>query len=166
MPRIVLGISVLALLAAVTAGITSATPDRTVRATGDFSFVPNVKIEANLRWSPGPLTVKRGDTVTWVSDDPNELHTISVVAEGDVPSSIDEALNCTPCNTILAAHFPPGPPVPVLDTGAPGLDGVGDSLLLPGVGPVTAVVSAPAGTRLNYLCAIHPWMIGSIRVVG
>ena len=26
-------------------------------------------------------------------------------------------------------------------------------------------VSAPAGTRLRYLCIIHPWMIGTIKVV-
>jgi len=25
-------------------------------------------------------------------------------------------------------------------------------------------VTAPAGATLHYLCAIHPWMIGSIAV--
>jgi hypothetical protein len=29
---------------------------------------------------------------------------------------------------------------------------------------VTAMVSAPSGAQLSYLCAIHPWMQGSIFV--
>jgi plastocyanin len=56
--------------------------------------------------------------------------------------------------------------VPVLNKGAPGLDRDGDSLLIaPRRGAsASAVVSAPAGTTLYYVCTIHPWMQGTIKV--
>jgi plastocyanin len=155
-----------ALTSALYAGIARAAPDRTVRAIGEEQFVPNVKVMATLRWSPGPLTVKTGDSVTWVSETPDEPHTISVVPEANVPAGIGDVFNCVVCGPFLAGHFPGGPPVPVLNVGAAGLDAPGDSLLLPPGGEVTTVISAPAGSRLFYLCAIHPWMIGSIIVGG
>ncbi len=124
-------VSILFLLGIASVGIAQATPDRTVRATGDEQFVPNVKIMATLRWSPGPLTVKSGATVTWVNEHPDIPHTISIVAEADVPDGIDALFNCPVCNAILAAHFPAGPPVPVVDVGAAGLDTVGNSALAP-----------------------------------
>jgi plastocyanin len=164
MRRIGVVVSILFLLGIASVGIAQATPDRTVRATGDEQFVPNVKIMATLRWAPGPLTVKSGATVNWVSDTPDVPHTISIVAEADVPDGIEDLFDCPVCNAILAAHFPAGPPVPVVDVGAAGLDTVGDSLLLPPGGEVSTVISAPAGSRLNYICAIHPWMIGAITV--
>jgi hypothetical protein len=52
----------------------------------------------------------------------------------------------------------------VVNVGAPGLDQPGDSLLFFPGESISAEVSAAAGTTLSYLCAIHPWMIGSITV--
>jgi hypothetical protein len=43
----------------------------------------------------------------------------------------------------------------------------GDSLLFGGEldsQSISARVTAPAGTTLYYLCALHPWMQGSIKV--
>ena len=164
MRKIGVVLSFLALPGVLFVGIVQATPDRTVRAIGDEQFVPNVKVMATLRWSPGPITVSAGDTVTWVNDTPGEPHTISVVAEADVPGEIGDVFNCVVCGPFIAGHFPAGPPVPVLNAGAPGLDAPGDSLLLAPDGEVSAVISAPAGARLHYICAIHPWMIGQITV--
>jgi hypothetical protein len=31
---------------------------------------------------------------------------------------------------------------------------------------VSALVAAPAGTTLNYICVIHPWMQATVHVVG
>lgn len=50
-------------------------------------------------------------------------------------------------------------------------DSAGDSVIVapPGVGlptSVSVVVSALPGTALDYMCAIHPWMQGSIQVVN
>ena len=89
------------------------------------------------------------------------------VAAGDVPTSIDQIFNCPVCNAILAAHFPNGfnnPPVPVLNAGGAGLDAVGDSLLLAPGGSVSDSITAAPGSKLHYLCAIHPWMQGTITV--
>ena len=32
--------------------------------------------------------------------------------------------------------------------------------------PLTIKVTAPAGTTLNFMCAVHPWMQGVLHVVG
>jgi plastocyanin len=158
--------SLVVLIGAAMAGSTSAGTGRTVRTTGSEQFVPNAKIMATLRFTPGPLSVKQGETVTWENATPGEPHTISVVAAGDVPSAIDDIFNCAICNTILGAHFPDpnGPPVPVVNAGGPGLDVAGDSLVLFPDASISATISAPAGSTLHYICAIHPWMQGTINV--
>lgn len=169
--------AVVAVAAALVAGgvlvaITAqAGESRAVRVTGTESFVPNAKVMATFRFGPGPLDVHSGDTVTW-SDDTGDLHTISVVARGDLPATIEEVFSCPVCGPILAGHFdlstfPPTLITPVLGGGADGtagFDGVGDSkVLFPG-GSASAAITAPAGSTLHYLCAIHPWMQGTINV--
>ena len=47
--------------------------------------------------------------------------------------------------------------------GRPGLNTRGDSLVLNG-GRISGLVTAGAGQTLYYICAIHAWMQGSIRV--
>ena len=155
-------------LAVVTGGGASASP-LTVAVRGGEQFVPNALIQSTFRFSPGPISAITGQTVTWVDDDQvaDEPHTITVVAQDDLPTNIEEALvECEVCGAALAGHnlFPGGVPVPVLNAGSPGLDAPGDSLLLFPGGSVDAVISAPAGTTLYYLCALHPWMQGSISV--
>lgn len=155
----------------------SAGPDRTVNIAGEEQFVPNAMIMATLRFSPGPISVASGDTITWVNKT-DEPHTITIVAPEDVPTSLGEVFTCGapggPCYAALVGHFSTTPPTLVLGGGADGtagLDGVGDSLLVFQENPnpnlpstVSAKVTAPSGTTLNYLCALHPWMIGSITV--
>ena len=160
-----------ALVLALSIDVAAGASSTTVAVRGGERFVPNAMIQSTFRFSPGPINVSSGQEITWVDEgqiaDP---HTITVVAE--LPATLDEVFGCQdpgpppqPCAVALAGHFPPnGPPVPVLNTGAPGLDAPGDSLLLAPDGSVSAVVSAPAGTTLLYLCAIHPWMQGSITV--
>jgi plastocyanin len=160
-----LGLSSLALAGSVNAG-----PARTVQITGDEQFVPNAMIMATLKFSPGPLSVESGDTVTWANAT-DEPHTITIVDAADVPTSIDEVFACGapggPCFPALAGHGSTNPPTLVLGggtDGVAGLDGVGDSLLVFPGGTISAPVTAPAGTTLHYLCAIHAWMIGTIAV--
>ncbi len=144
---------------------------RAVRVTGTESFIPNAKVMATFRFAPGPITVRSGETVTW-TDDTNDLHTISVVRAADLPTNIEEVFTCPACGPILAGHFdlsttPPTLITPVLGGGADGtagFDGPGDSkVLFPG-GSVSAVITAPTGATLHYLCAIHAWMQGTINV--
>lgn len=164
----------------------SADASRTVNLIGTEHFVPNAVINADFRFSPGPLSVKSGATVTWqntiTSPDP---HTISIVPAALLPASVADVFNCgapgTACAPIFACHFPQGPgqpgsPPPVVvptcgNATSGQLKAVGDSFLIPppGVGPaslqtVVARITASPGTVLHYLCAIHPWMQGEINV--
>ena len=164
----------------------SADSSRTVTLMGTEHFVPNALINANFRFSPGPLSVKSGDVVTWqniiTAPDP---HTISIVPAALVPASVADVFMCgapgTACAAIFACHFPqglgsPGQPPPVIvptcgNATNGQLAAVGDSFLIPppGVGPVSlqtvrAKITAPSGSVLHYICAIHPWMQGEIDV--
>ncbi len=163
----------------------SADASRTVTLMGTEHFVPNAVINADFRFSPGPLSVKSGDVVTWqniiTAPDP---HTISIVKASDLPTNVGQVFNCgapgTVCAAIFACHFPSGfsmggpPPVIIPTCGNAkfgNLAAVGDSFLIPppGVGPasaqtIMAKITAPSGSVLSYLCAIHPWMQGEINV--
>jgi len=163
--------------------LSSADVPRNVTIMGTEHFVPNTLINADFRFSPGPLSVKSGDTVTWQNTtvDP---HTISIVNASDLPTTIGQVFNCgapgTVCATILACHFPNGfgpngPNPPIFFACKNALNGelkaAGDSFLIPppNFGPpslqtVTAKITAPSGTTLSYMCVIHPWMQGSIVV--
>jgi plastocyanin len=163
-------IAMAAVASLATVGSVSAGPARTVQIAGEEQFVPNAMIMATLRFQPGPISVDNGDTVTWTNNT-DEPHTITIVDAADIPTNIEEVFGCTapggPCFPALAGHFGTTPPTIVLGGGADGtagLDGVGDSLLVFPGGEISASVTAPTGTTLNYLCAIHPWMIGSIDV--
>jgi plastocyanin len=166
MRRMLALVSLVALLGVLMAGATAAASTRTVRVTGTEQFIVNAKIMATLRFEPGPLAVSSGDTVRWVNET-DEPHTISVVAKADLPTTIDDVFACGVCNTIFGAHFPGGPnnpPIAVVNVGSAGLDAVGDSLWQNPGETVSAVISAPAGSTLHYLCAIHAWMQGTIKV--
>jgi hypothetical protein len=96
-----------------------------------------------------------------------------VAKKADLPSSFADMENCKACQ--VASHHLKNPQdensgikTYVLNKGKPGLDTFGDSVA---VGPrntrhakITAVVSAPAGTTLYFLCVVHPWMQGKIVV--
>jgi plastocyanin len=142
-------------------GVSSAASGRTVRITGSDQFIPNAKVMATFRFAPGPLTASSGETVRWVNDT-DEPHTISVVAKADLPTSIEEVFNCAVCGSIFAAHG--SPPAAVVNVGAAGFDTVGDSLWINPGATVSTTISATSGSTLHYMCAIHPWMQGTITV--
>lgn len=141
--------------------------DRTVKTKGGFDMKPNKFIRSDLRFAPGKIAVRSGDQVTWRDrDDWPEEHTITIVDEGELPDTVEEVFGCFdtgPCS-LAEGHFATDPPTLVLNEGAPGLDTRGDSLFLGDGEEISAIVSAPSGARLHYLCAIHAWMQGLIRV--
>jgi plastocyanin len=164
----------------------------TVKILGDEHFVANALIMATFKFAPGPLSAASGATVTWDNSwngaSADEPHTVTIVPQSQLPTSIDQVFQCgapgTPCGNALAAHFPapvggvcppgsiPGPPEPgappcvvlTVNVGAAGLNTAGDSILIFPHATATATISASAGSTLYYLCAIHPWMQGSITV--
>ena len=144
--------------------VANATPG-VIKTGGGEMFVANALVQSTLKFIPGPARVASGGTLTWVSADrTGEPHTISIVDQGDLPTSIEEVFECSVCQEIFEGHFAGGGFNPVVDVGLPGLDTRLDSLFLEPGGQVSAEVSAPSGTTLYYLCAIHPWMQGSISV--
>lgn len=174
---VVAAVAVTALVIA-TVGIAMAKSGRapskvTVETTGGLKFVPNKtnppnKQPVEFAFTKGTIKVRSGGTVTWVSKDKSgEPHTITVAKKNQLPTSFT---NCKkPCQIAQAHLVDPNDPSkgikqPVLNAGKPGLDTVGDSLVLPPNGKVSAKISAKAGTLLYYMCAIHPWMQGLIIV--
>jgi plastocyanin len=155
----------LAALALTTAA--SGATDKTVRTQGDETFVPNSKIMVTLKFAPGHVVVRSGDTLTLEhADKSDEPHTLSIVNANEVPSTLDEVFECPVCGDIFGIF--PGEPTSSVFVNAPGtgagIDGRLDSLfVLPGES-VSAPVTAPAGSRLPFICAIHPWMQGEIDV--
>lgn len=163
-PVILLG----ALVLAVVAGVGAAASPGVVAARGGERFVPNALIQSTFRFSPGQVSAATGQTLTWVDEDmaAEEPHTATLVDEADLPTDVEEVFECQapgePCGDALAAHFGGG--TAVIDVGSPGLDAPGDSLLFLPDGSISGTISAPAGSTLFYLCALHPWMQGSISV--
>lgn len=159
------------ILLALSIDVAAGASPTTVAARGGEQFVPNALIQSTFRFSPGHISVSQGQTVTWVDEDraAEEPHTVTIVDQSDLPTTIEEVFECgapgEPCGDALAAHF--GGNTQVVDVGGPGLNAPGDSLLF-GFDPehpsISAEVTAPAGTTLSYLCALHPWMQGSITV--
>lgn len=179
MKRTILLLVPVLLLALIGAGIASAGSGRTVRTLGDEVMEPNVRVNANLRFSPGPLTASVGEEVTWVGADAvGAPHTVTLTRDEDRLMQDPEDLffgACEPCNEVVdaafAAHFATFPPTLEVGT-ADGFGDDGDSLLFGGGIPglaneITAeLTNVSPGETVFYFCAFHPWMQGSIRVIG
>lgn len=158
MLALVAAVATLALLTNIVAAA-----DRGVRTTGDERVVLNAMVQATLRFTPGMIKVASGEELTWTHDDfTPEPHTVTIV-ENPPGAELDEIFACGECAAALAAHSAGGFN-PVVNVGAAGLDAPGDSVFFFDDQSVTATVSAPSGTTLQYLCAIHPWMQGPIEV--
>jgi plastocyanin len=137
---------------------------RTVFMVGRDTFQPNVFFHSTFRFWPGRIRTHPGATITW----PNRTdapHTITLVRRQDLPRTVPQLFNCAPCRAALAAHhFPAGPIQAVVPAGDRTLNAIGDSRFVAPHSRITTRIGARAGTRLYYLCAIHPWMQGEIDV--
>lgn len=143
-----------------------------------ISISPNKYMQDNMFFSPGTVTVKSGETLTFKFGDAQSMepHTLTIVRKSDLPKTGMQAENCAACQRYAAGHLKnpraePGGNNPIvhfiLNKGKPGLDTVGDSIAIQQPGrhkSITVKVTAPAGTTLYFLCAVHPWMQGTIVV--
>jgi plastocyanin len=132
---------------------------------GHSAFKVNRLAFDNQRFSKDTLAIRSGGTVTLVNRSKTmDPHSISLVERAQLPTGFD----CEICGEIFAAHGAGGPgggPAnPVVDVGAPGYDQPGDSTFVAPHATVRFAVSAAAGTTLHFICAIHPWMQGRIKV--
>lgn len=143
----------------------------TVTAKSSFKIKPNKFFQDNARFRPGNIVIASGGTLTLRNADKGEPHTFSIVAKGDVPKGTNKILNCgspgTICDKIFSGHQPDqqgNPTVPVVNVGAPGVDQAGDSFILNPRSSQKVNVTAKKGTTLYFMCGIHGWMQGKIRV--
>lgn len=161
--------------AVIGAGVALADGSKTVKTLGDEVLKPNVKVEASLRFSPGPTTIEVGDSINWVgADKAGAPHTVTLTRN---PSALVRTFSdfllgtCPDCDAAIGAalggHFGAGPPVLELGTGD-GFGDDGDSILFGGPFPnaTQELTNVAPGETIFYFCAIHPWMQGSISVNG
>ncbi len=155
---------------------------KVVKILGEEGFNANSRVFATFRFSPGNVHINQGDIVTFENLITPDPHTISIIAESDLPTNIEQVFQCgapgTVCAGIFAAHIPngfgpngePNPPVIPFVNVAGNPSGFeqgnvqGNSLLLPFGQTAGIIVSAESGTNLHYFCAIHAWMQGEIFV--
>lgn len=116
----------------------------------------------------GTTTVKRGGTIKVVNKSTApDPHSISFVAKKNLPKSFEDMGNPA-IGALMGAHEVPegdGPPgKPVVNAGAEGLDAAGDSYFFQGKRYSIPVAKTAKKGTYHYLCLIHPWMQGTVKV--
>ena len=140
-----------------------------IDVVGGASIKPGESVTDDQHFTPQDLEVKSGATVKLTNKAKTEdPHTISLVKRSQLPKTAKQAFNCAACNALFGAHEanPDTGAIgkPVVDVGQPGFDQPGDSMVINPKGKISFNVTAKKGTTLYYLCAIHPWMQGKIKV--
>ena len=161
------------------AGRNASTSTTTIKAvTMPPKMVANRYIQDGLRWDKDVYTVPSGGTLHIVNLAAGEgPHTFTVVAKKDEPKTGLQAVNCKICFKLAKAHgADPNsnapPKFPFLENGVgqatpPSVDVPGDSGVT-GSGKkgehIDLTVTAPSGTKLYFMCLIHPWMQAEVDV--
>jgi plastocyanin len=141
-----------------------------IEMKGKTTVKVNKFIRDSVHFSPGKDSIRSGGTLT-LKNRTEEPHTFSIVKKSDVPRSPRKIFDCgspgTICDTIFTGHQPDAngnPQKPVVDVGTAGIDQPGDSVVLNPKQSMQVNVSASKGTTLHFICAIHAWMQGQLRV--
>ena len=170
------GLAAFAAGSALAAG--PAAPGVTVKVTDKGShYVINKQMTDTMYFSPATTTVTSGSMLTFEygGKPTQEPHTMTIVSESQLPKTPAQIDNCSICDRLASGHLknPKAPPGPgndiahwVLNRGKPGLDAVGDSIAIEGARhkSISIKVTAPAGTTLYFMCAVHPWMQAKLVV--
>jgi hypothetical protein len=174
----------LCLVAGVVASVAVAASGRsssvtTIKAvTSPPKMVANRYIQDGLHWNKDVYTVPSGGTLHIVNVANGEgPHTFTVVQPKDLPRNGLQVVNCKICFALAKAHgADPNsnapPKFPFLENGVgqatpPSVDVPGDSGIT-GKGKkgesIDLTVTAPPGTKLHFMCLIHPWMQAEVDV--
>ena len=161
------------------AGHSRSTGVTTIKAvTKPPAVMINRYVQDNLRWNKDVYTVASGGTLHIVNVANDEgPHTFTVVAKKDAPRTGPQMLNCKICEKLGKAHgadpnTDAPPKFPFLENGvgqatAPSVDLPGDSGVT-GSGKknesIDLTVTAPSGTKLYFMCLVHPWMQAEVDV--
>jgi plastocyanin len=142
----------------------------TIQMKGKLVVKKNKYLKDGAGFYPGTVSIRSGGSLT-LRNRQEAPHTFSLVKSSDVPRSVGKILDCgspgTICDTIFTAHAPDpqgNPTKPLVEVGATGFDQAGDSTLIDPKQTQKVNISAAKGTTLHFLCAIHPWMQGRIKV--
>jgi hypothetical protein len=161
-----------------------ATAESTGAIPGEAVTTIEIKMEGKKMGFFGPATVHEGEELRVVNKtNPSMVgpHTFSLVTKGSLPKTAKQRKTCfTPGKICLAIaewqHFNPKTEkvgLPLVEAGPEGWSTMGsvkkegDSWFTgekPG-GTIEQKVTAKAGTTLYFICAIHPWMQGQIKVL-
>jgi hypothetical protein len=182
--RVLLVAALLAGAAVTTAGVASAGHRTAAAVTTIKAIAPPPKFQVNrfvedtLRWNKDTYSVPSGGTLHIVNDAADEgPHTFTVVAEKDQPKTLPAIFKCTICLKLAKAHganpnSDAPPKFQYLENGVgthtpPQVNQPGDSGVT-GKGKkgesIDLKVTAPAGTKLYFMCLIHPWMQAVVNV--
>jgi hypothetical protein len=136
---------------------------------GGVKLKAGVSITDDQRFAPRDRSVRSGGKVRLVNKaKTQDPHTISLVKRSDLPRTAQQAFECAACGPFFAAHEVNDETgdvgKPVVNVGQAGFDQPGDSLFFGPGATVRFDVSADAGKTLYYLCAVHAWMQGKLRV--
>jgi plastocyanin len=174
--RPIIGAMAVLVAAAVAVPALAAAPRNVrVKAIGTVKMVPNRSITDGMHFNLDALTIQTGGKVTLI-DRTRAPHTWSVVKRGQVPRTlrgVDACFGKGPCDDIAIAHGAINPDTgeeqepttPLVNVGKAGFNTAGDSVLMPPGGKTSVKITAPAGSTLNMICAIHPWMQNKVKVV-
>ncbi len=173
-------LAALALLAALVVP-NLATAEEAPESAGAVTTI-EIKMEGKKMGFFGPGTVHEGEELEVVNKTMPSMvgpHTFSLVTKGSLPKTAKQRKTCfTPgkiCMGIAHWYGLKGeelPKEPLVEAGKPGWDTMGtytkkgDSFFFAKKGAsIDQKVTAKAGTTLYFICAVHPWMQGSIKVL-
>ncbi len=168
------GVAILAAAALAIPALAAAPRNAVVNTVGGAKMVPNRSITDSMHFKQDVVTVQTGGKLKLV-DRTKAPHSFSVVKKGQVPANLRQVDACFgkgPCDELAIAHGAVNPETgeeqdpttPLVNVGKDGFNKPGDSVLIPPGGKTSVKVSAPAGTTLNMICAIHPWMQNKVKV--
>jgi plastocyanin len=141
----------------------------TIQMKGKLTLKKNKFFKDAESFSPGKAQIRSGGTLT-LRNRSEAPHTFSIVKKSDVPKGF-KMLTCgdpgSICESIFTAHQfdqEGNPQKALVEVGSAGIDQPGDSIVVNPKQTTKVNVSAPKGTTLHFICAIHAWMQGQIRV--
>ena len=181
--KLLIGAMALALTASGTGAAVAAKsgppPKRaTVNAVQKVQFKINRYVKDALRWQKDTYQVRSGGTLHIVNKADDGPHSLSIVAKKDLPRTVKQINECSICQTIGQEHGADpnsdAPPtftytndgVGTNDASVVGFNKPGDSVFIAGKPGSSAdvKVTAKKGTKLFFMCAIHPWMQAKVIV--
>lgn len=181
-PRVALAAAPLAALVALLALLAPSASAAEVFEPTEAVTTIEIKMEGKKMGFFGPKTVHEGEELRIVNETSPSMggpHTFSLVTKSSLPKTAKQRKECfTPGNICMGIagwyglKAEEAPKNPLVKAGKEGWDTMGtkkkkgDSYFFDKKGEsFEQVVSAKAGTTLYFMCAVHAWMQGSIKVL-